>query len=101
MRQRNDKETSEKSTTYVNNYKPTKTKSILHKKMLFKDAVVLLPHSSFHILSHRIAPDIISNGSNSTGQQGTSNGTPKYALLPYPLQRTTKMQLRWVRRSLR
>ena len=45
--------------------------------MLFKDAVSLPPHSSFRILSHQIAPDSTSNGSNSTGRQGTSNPTLK------------------------
>ena len=33
------------------------------------------------MLSHRIAPDITSNGSNSTGQQGTSNRTYKKCLV--------------------
>ena len=45
--------------------------------MLFKDAVALLPYSSFHILSHRIVHDSTSNGSNSTGRQGNSNRTLK------------------------
>ena len=43
MRQINDKEISEQSTTQVNKAKPTKTKSILYKKMIFEDTVVLLP----------------------------------------------------------
>ena len=41
--------------------------------MLSKDAVALPTHSLFRILSHWIALDNTSNGSNSTGQQGTSN----------------------------
>ena len=45
MRQRNNKDTSEQYTPKVNNTKPTKTKSTLHKKMLFKYAVALPPHS--------------------------------------------------------
>ena len=45
--------------------------------MVFKDAVALPYHSSFHILSHLIAHCSISNGSNSTGRQGTSNRTLK------------------------
>ena len=67
MRQRNNEETAEQSTPKVKNTKPTKTKSILHNNMLFRDAVVL-PLSLFRILYHRIAPDRTSNGSNSTGQ---------------------------------
>ena len=49
--------------------------------MVFKDAVSLPPHSSFHILSHRIAPYSTSSGSNSTVQQGTSNCTLKIVLV--------------------
>ena len=48
---------AEKSTLKVNNAKPTKTKSTLHKKIIFKDAVSLPPHSLFHIyhtVSHSI-----------------------------------------------
>ena len=67
MIQINDKETDENSTPQVNNVKPTKIKSTLHKKMLFKDAVAILPHSLFHVLSHRIAPDSNFNGYNITG----------------------------------
>ena len=66
MRQIIDKVTAEQSTPQVNNAKSTKTKLTLNKKMLFKDSVSLLPHSSFHILSHQIAPESTSNGFNST-----------------------------------
>ena len=51
-RHRNNKDTAEQSTSQVNNAKPTKTKSTLHKKMLFKDKVSLPTHSFLHILSH-------------------------------------------------
>ena len=43
-RQINDKDTAEQSTPQVNNAEPTKKKSTLHSKMLFKGAGVLLPH---------------------------------------------------------
>ena len=66
MRQIIDKDTAEQSTPQVNNAKSTKTKLTLNKKILFKDLVSLLPHSSFHILSHQIAPESMSNGFNST-----------------------------------
>ena len=56
-------------------------KSILHKEMIFKDAVALLPHSLFHILSHQIILDSTLNGSKSTGWQGTSNLTLKISLV--------------------
>ena len=49
--------------------------------MLVKDVVVLLPHSSFWILSHRILPDSTSNGSDSMGRCGTSNRTIKICLV--------------------
>ena len=70
-----------KSTPQVNNTKPTKTKSTLHKEMLFKDTVALPPHSSFYILSHPISPDSTSDGCNITSQQGTSNRTFKICLV--------------------
>ena len=54
IRQRNDKDKAEKYTPQVNNTKPTKTKSIFHKTMMFKDALVLPTHSLFRILSHGI-----------------------------------------------
>ena len=81
IRQRNDKDAIEQSTPPFNNSKLTKTKSTLDKKMLFKDAVLLAPHSLFQILSHRIAPDRTSNGSNITGRQGNSNHTLKIFLV--------------------
>ena len=81
MRHRNNKDISEKSTPQVSNSKPTETKSTLHKKILFKDVVALPPHSSFHILSHQIAPDSTLNGSNSTGRQSTSDHTLKRLLV--------------------
>ena len=62
-----DRYTTEQSTPQFNNTKSTKTKSTLHKKMLFKDAVVIPTHSSFRILSQQIATDSNSDGSNSTG----------------------------------
>ena len=48
---------------------------------MFKDAVALLPHSSFRILSHQIEPDSTPNASNSTVQQATSNRTFKICLV--------------------
>ena len=81
IRQRNDKDASEKSNPPFNNSKSTKTKSTLDKKMLFKDAVLLAPHSLFQILSHHMAPDRTSNGSNITGRQGNSNHTLKIFLV--------------------
>ena len=45
MRQRNNKDTSEQYTPKVNNTEPTNTKSTLYKKMLFKYALALPPHS--------------------------------------------------------
>ena len=50
MRQSIDRDTDEQSTPQVNNEIFTKTKSKLRKKILFKYAVALLPHSSFRIL---------------------------------------------------
>ena len=41
MRQKIDKETSEKYTPQVNIANQTNTKSLQHKKIIFKDAVVL------------------------------------------------------------
>ena len=75
MRQRNYKDTYEQSTPQINNSKPTKTNSTPHKKIIFKDVVDLLPHSSFRILSHQISFDSTSNGYNSTIRQGTNNRT--------------------------
>ena len=54
MRQRIDRDAAEQSAPKVNNAKLTKTNLALHKKMLFKDEVSLLPHSLFHILSQQI-----------------------------------------------
>ena len=101
MRHRNDKYISQQSTPQVNKSKPTNTKSTLNKKIIFKDSAALLPHSSSHILLHHIAPDRTSNLSNSTSKQGTSNRILKYALLPYPSQRTITTQPQWVRRPMR
>ena len=81
MRQRNDNETAEQFTPQVNNAKITKTKSLIHKEMLFKDALVIPPHSLFRILSHSITPDSTWNRSNITGRQGTSNLTLKICLV--------------------
>ena len=65
----------------------TKTKSTLNKKVLFKDAVELPPHCLFRILSHRIASDSTLNGSNSTGRQGTINGTLKRCLVTLSIEK--------------
>ena len=81
MRHRIDIDTSKQSTPQVNNTKSTKTKLTLHKKIVVQDAVALPPHSSFHILSCRIAPDSTSNGSNSTFKQVTINCTLKTCLV--------------------
>ena len=81
MRHRNDKYIAEQSTPQVNNAKLTKTNSTLYKKILFKDAVALWPHSLFRILSHRIATDSTSNGSNSTSRKCNSNRTFKRFLI--------------------
>ena len=67
MRQKIDKETSEKYTPQVNIANQTNTKSLQHKTIIFKDAVVLPYHTLFSILLHCIDPDSVSNGSDSTG----------------------------------
>ena len=79
-RQRIDRDKAEQSTPEVSNAKLTKTKLTLHKKILFKYAVVLPPHSSFRILSQKILPYSTSNGSYSTVWKGTSNSTLKRCL---------------------
>ena len=81
MINRNNKDTAEKYTPQVNNAKPTNKKLTINKKMLFKDSVALPPHSLLVILSHQIAPDSTSKGSNITGRQGTSNRTLKIFLV--------------------
>ena len=81
MIQINDKYPAEQSTPQVNNTNPIKPKSLLHKKMLFTDAVILLPHIYFHIISHHIALDITLNGYDSTSRCGTSNHTIKICLV--------------------
>ena len=60
-----DRDIAKQSTPQVNNAKSTKTKLTLQNKMLFKYAVALPLHSSFHILSHQISMDSTSNGYNS------------------------------------
>ena len=67
MRQKTDKEISEKYTSQVNIANQTDIKSLQHKKIIFKDAVVLPYHTLFIILTHCIDPDSVSNGSDSTG----------------------------------
>ena len=52
MRQRKNKYTAGQSTPQVNIDNLTNKNSTIHKKMLFKDAVSLLPHILFGILSH-------------------------------------------------
>ena len=76
-----DRDTTKQPTPQVNNAKSTKAKSTLRKKIIFKDAVALPPHSLFRVPSHQIAPDITSNDSNSTGRQGNSNRTIKIFLV--------------------
>ena len=61
--------------------------SIIHKKILFKDVLLLPLYSSFHILSHQISPDSTSNGSNSTDIQGTSNLTFKLFLVTLSIKK--------------
>ena len=65
MRQQNDKGTAEQSTPKVNNTNQINPKSLLHKNMIFKDALLLPPHSLFRIPSYRIVLDSISIGYNS------------------------------------
>ena len=81
MLQRIDRDASKQFTPQVNNAKLTKTNLTLHKNVLFKYTVTLTPHSLFCILSHLITPYSASNGSNSTGQQGTINRTLKRFLI--------------------
>ena len=80
MRQRNDKDTAKQFTLEVNTKNPTKTKSTLHKTMIFKYTLALPSHSLFRILSRLNAPDSTLKGSNSTIRQGTSNCTYKRCL---------------------
>ena len=81
MRKRNDKETAEKSTPQVNNTNKINPKSLLHKEMIFKYAVVLPTYCLSHIISHRIVPDKTLCVSNSTGLRGSSNRTLKIFLV--------------------
>ena len=81
MIKKNYKDMSEQSTPQVNDDKPINPESLLNTKTLVKDAVVLLPHSLFWILSHRILPDSTPNGSDSTGRCVTSNCTIKICLV--------------------
>ena len=81
IRQRIDRDTVEQSTPQANNAKFTKKKLTLHKKIFFKYAVALLPHSSFRILSHQIAPESTSDDSSITGRQCTSKRTLKIFLV--------------------
>ena len=69
------------STNQVNNAKPTKPKSLLQNKIIFRDAVLLLAHSSFRILSHHIVSDSTSNRSTSAGRRGNVNRTLKILLV--------------------
>ena len=55
--------------------------------MVFKDEVLLPPHSFFLILSHHIAPDRTSNGSVSTGRWGTSNRNLKQCLVTLSIKK--------------
>ena len=81
MRHIIDRDIAEQSTPQFNNSQSAKTKSTLHKKIIFQDAVAPPPHISFRILSHQIAPDSTSNGCNSTGRQVTSNRKLKRCLV--------------------
>ena len=67
MRQGIYKDMAEQSNPQANNTNPTKLRSLLHKKMIFNNSVVLPPHHLFRIPSYRIAPDSASNGSDGTG----------------------------------
>ena len=98
MIQRNDKDTAKQSTPKVNNGKPTKKNPTLHKKVLFKDAVLITHHSSFQILSHLIAPwtALIVRV-----DKVLVTVPSKDAVLPYPLLKIITTQFWWVRRSLR
>ena len=86
-RQRIDRDTAKQSTTKINNATSTKTKSTLHKKMLFEYTVALPPHEMFCTLIHKISPDSTSNGSDSTGRQGTSNRNLKIFLINLSITR--------------
>ena len=90
MIQINNKETDNQSTPQGNNVQPTKKKSALQKKIIFKDAVELPPHSPCRILSHCITPDITLNGSNSTGWQATSNLILKICLVTLSITKNDK-----------
>ena len=85
-----DRDTAEQSTPQVNNATSTKTHSTLHRKIIFKYAVALLSHSPLCILSHLITPDSTSNGSNSTGQQGTSSCNLKRFLVTLSIAKNNK-----------
>ena len=101
LRQRIDRYTAEQSTPQVNNEKSTKETSTLHKKMLVKDAVALLPQSYFRFLSQQISPGINSKGSNSSSKQGTSNHTLTICLVTLSIAKMITPQLQWVKRSMR
>ena len=77
MRQRIEREMDEKYTPKVMNDNLIKLKSLLQNNILFKDAVVLPPHSLLRILSHYIAPDSAFIGSDSMGQRFTTTCTLK------------------------
>ena len=80
-----DRDTDKQSTPQTNNAKSTKKKITLHKKIFFKDAVSLLTHSSFRILSHQIASDSTYNFLPVPVNKAPGTAHSKYALLPYPL----------------
>ena len=90
MRQRNDKYTTKQSNPQFNNSNLINTKSLLHKKMLFNDAVILPPHSFSCILSHRIVLHSTSNGYDSTGRRGTSNHATKICLVSLAIAKNKK-----------
>ena len=90
MIQINNEDTAEQSTPQVNNNKPTKTNSTLNNIVPFKYTVAFLTHSSFRILSRRIAPDSTPNVSNSTSRQGNINRTFKIFLVTLSTVRKVK-----------
>ena len=100
MRQRIDKDMAEQSTPQVNSASPTKLKSLLHKKMLFKYPLIIPPHSfpaSYHTELLWIAPQMdLIVWANKELVIVLAN----HALLPYPSRGTTTMQLRLVRWSM-
>ena len=93
MRHSNDKETAWQSTPQVNNAIEIESNSLLQKKMIFNDAVVIPPHSLFRILSHSISLDSTLNGSNITGWWCTSNHTLKICLVNLSIEKNDNNEI--------